>query len=134
MHLDFVNLSSLKKIILYLILAFGLFSQSDATGAKGKTVAKKAQTVKKATQKKPVSKSSKSKKGNKKKSTVVFMESLNLRTKIRSNLNLRQLNRGTVLILTIKRSIRTKNSICRMAYNLKSLMGQRMPQVDFLSL
>ena len=69
MHLDFVNLSSLKKFILYLILAFGLFSQSDATGAKGKTVAKKAQTVKKATQKKPVSKSSKSKKGNKKKSS-----------------------------------------------------------------
>jgi hypothetical protein len=59
----------LKKFILYLILAFGLFSQSDATGAKGKTVAKKAQTVKKATQKKPVSKSSKSKKGNKKKSS-----------------------------------------------------------------
>ncbi len=69
MHLDFVNLSSLKKFILYLILAFGLFSQSDATGAKGKTVAKKAQTVKKATQKKPVSKSSKSKKGSKKKSS-----------------------------------------------------------------
>ncbi|MFM2015088.1 MAG: hypothetical protein RIQ51_578 [Bacteroidota bacterium] len=59
----------MKKFILYLILAFGLFSQSDATGAKGKTVAKKAQTVKKATQKKPVSKSSKSKKGNKKKSS-----------------------------------------------------------------
>jgi hypothetical protein len=69
LHLDFVNLSSLKKFILYLILAFGLFSQSDATGAKGKTVAKKAQTVKKATQKKPVSKSSKSKKGSKKKSS-----------------------------------------------------------------
>jgi hypothetical protein len=59
----------LKKFILYLILAFGLFSQSDATGAKGKTVAKKAQTVKKSTQKKPISKSSKSKKGTKKKST-----------------------------------------------------------------
>jgi len=41
----------------------------DATGAKGKTVAKKAQTVKKATQKKPASKSSKSKKGSKKKSS-----------------------------------------------------------------
>jgi len=52
----------LKKIILYLILAFGLFSQTDATGAKGKAVAKKGQTVKKATQKKPASKSSKSKK------------------------------------------------------------------------
>jgi hypothetical protein len=59
----------LKKIILYLILAFGLFSQTDATGAKGNTVAKKGQTVKKATQKKPASKSSKSKKGTKKKSS-----------------------------------------------------------------
>ncbi len=59
----------MKKFILYLILAFGLFSQSDATGAKGKTVAKKAQAVKNATQKKPVSKSSKSKKGSKKKSS-----------------------------------------------------------------
>jgi hypothetical protein len=59
----------LKQFILYLILAFGLLSQSDATGAKGKTVAKKAQTVKKSTQKKPISKSSKSKKGTKKKST-----------------------------------------------------------------
>ena len=69
MHLDFVNLSSLKKIILYLILAFGLFSQTDATGAKGKAVANKGQTVKKTTQKKPTSKSSKSKKGSKKKSS-----------------------------------------------------------------
>ncbi len=59
----------MKQFILYLILAFGLFSQSDATGAKGKTVAKKSQTVKKSTQKKPISKSSKSKKGTKKKST-----------------------------------------------------------------
>ena len=59
----------MKKFILYLILAFGLFSQTDATGAKGKTVAKKAQTVKKSTQKKPISKSSKSKKGSKKKSS-----------------------------------------------------------------
>ena len=59
----------MKKFILYLILAFGLFSQTDATGAKGKTVAKKGQTVKKATQKKPISKSSKSKKGSKKKSS-----------------------------------------------------------------
>ena len=59
----------MKKFILYLILAFGLFSQTDATGAKGKTVAKKAQTVKKATQKKPASKSSKSKKASKKKSS-----------------------------------------------------------------
>ena len=59
----------MKKFILYLILAFGLFSQTDATGAKGKAVAKKGQTVKKATQKKPASKSSKSKKGSKKKSS-----------------------------------------------------------------
>jgi hypothetical protein len=59
----------LKKIILYLILAFGLFSQTDATGAKGKAVANKGQTVKKTTQKKPTSKSSKSKKGSKKKSS-----------------------------------------------------------------
>jgi hypothetical protein len=69
LHLDFVNLSSLKKIILYLILAFGLFSQTDATGAKGKAVANKGQAVKKTTQKKPTSKSSKSKKGSKKKSS-----------------------------------------------------------------
>ena len=53
----------MKKHILYLILAFGLFSQTDATGAKGKTVAKKAQTTKKvASKKKTTSKSSKSKK------------------------------------------------------------------------
>jgi hypothetical protein len=61
LQLDFVNLTSLKKFILYLILAFGLFSQTDATGAKGKTVTKNAQTIKKASsKKKPTSKSSKS--------------------------------------------------------------------------
>jgi len=59
----------LKKFILYLILAFGLFSQTDATGAKGKTVAQTGQTKKKVTKKKPTSKSSKSKKGSKKKSS-----------------------------------------------------------------
>ena len=60
----------MKKFILYLILAFGLFSQTDATGAKGKTVAKKAQTTKKvASKKKPTSTSSKSKKGSQKKSS-----------------------------------------------------------------
>ena len=60
----------MKKIILYLILAFGLFSQTDATGAKGKTVTKNAQTIKNASnKKKPTSKSSKSKKGSKKKSS-----------------------------------------------------------------
>jgi hypothetical protein len=53
-----------------LIIAFGLFSQTDAIGAKVKTVAKKAQTTKKASsKKKPTSKSSKSKKGSKKKSS-----------------------------------------------------------------
>ena len=70
MQLDFVNLPSLKKFILYLILAFGLFSQTDATGAKGKTVTKNAQTIKNASnKKKPIGKSSKSKKGSKKKSS-----------------------------------------------------------------
>ena len=59
----------MKKLILYLILAFGLFSQMDATGAKGKTVAKTGQTKKKVTKKKPASKSSKSKKTSKKKSS-----------------------------------------------------------------
>ncbi len=59
----------MKKFILYLILAFGLFSQTDATGAKGKTVAQTGQTKKKVTKKKPTSKSSKSKKGSKKKSS-----------------------------------------------------------------
>jgi hypothetical protein len=70
LQLDFVNLPSLKKFILYLILAFGLFSQTDATGAKGKTVTKNAQTIKNASnKKKPTSKSTKSKKGSKKKSS-----------------------------------------------------------------
>jgi hypothetical protein len=70
LQLDFVNLSSLKQYILYLILAFGLFSQTDAIGAKGKTVAKKGQTTKKASsKKKSTGKSSKSKKGSKKKSS-----------------------------------------------------------------
>lgn len=70
MQLDFVNLSSLKHYILYLIIAFGLFSQTDAIGAKGKTVAKKGQTSKKASsKKKSTGKYSKSKKGSKKKSS-----------------------------------------------------------------
>ena len=59
----------MKKFLLYLILAFGLFSQTDAIGAKRKAVAKKGQTVKKATQIKQTSKTSKSKKGTKKKSS-----------------------------------------------------------------
>ena len=59
----------MKQFILYLILAFGLFSQTDAIGAKGKTVAKKGQTTKKASsKKKAINTSSKSKKGTKKKS------------------------------------------------------------------
>ena len=52
----------MKKYILYLILAFGLFSQTDAIGAKSEALVKEGQTVKKATQKKPTSKSSRSKK------------------------------------------------------------------------
>ena len=59
----------MKKYILYLILAFGLFSQTDAIGAKSEALVKEGQTVKKATQKKPTSKSSKSKKSSKKKSS-----------------------------------------------------------------
>ena len=59
----------MKKYILYLILAFGLFSQTDAIGAKSEALVKEGQTVKKATQKKPTSKSSKSKKTTKKKSS-----------------------------------------------------------------
>jgi hypothetical protein len=72
LQLDFVNLPCLKKFILYLILAFGLFSQTDAIGAKGKAVAKNAQTTKKASsKKKPTSKSSKSKKSVAKVAPVV---------------------------------------------------------------
>ena len=59
----------MKKFILYLILAFGLFSQTDAIGAKSKTVAKKGQISKKGTKKKSTGKSSKSKKGSKKQSS-----------------------------------------------------------------
>jgi len=59
----------LKKYILYLILAFGLFSQTDAIGAKSEALVKEGQAVKKATQKKPTSKSSRSKKSSKKKSS-----------------------------------------------------------------
>ena len=60
----------MKKLITYLILAFGLFSQMDATGAKAKAVAKNAQTTKKVvSKKKPTSTSSKSKKGSQKKSS-----------------------------------------------------------------
>lgn len=59
----------MKQFILYLILAFGLFGQTDAIGAKGKAVAKKGQTTKKASiKKKAITTSSKSKKGTKKKS------------------------------------------------------------------
>jgi len=69
LHLDFVILYSLKKLITYLILAFGLFSQMDVIGAKNKTVVKKEQTTKKSTKKKSTTKASKSKKASKKKSS-----------------------------------------------------------------
>ena len=69
MNLDSVNLCSLKKFILYLILVVGLFNQTDAIGAKGKSLAKKGQTTKKVTQKKPTSTFSKSKKSTQKKSS-----------------------------------------------------------------
>ncbi len=78
----------MKKIFLYLLLAFGLFSQSNAIGARAKTVSKKTQTSSKSKKsskgqtgkkkttkgkkKKASSKYSKSKKGKRssKKSTV----------------------------------------------------------------
>ena len=76
MHLDFVNLSSLKKSLLYLLLAFGLFSQSDAIGAKAKPVSTKAQTASKS---KKSSKYQTSKKktnqGVKKKTTTKYSNS-----------------------------------------------------------
>jgi hypothetical protein len=57
----------LKQIILYLFLAFGLFSQSDAIGAKGKTVTKKAHSTSKLKQsgKKQLSQSKKKKSSSK---------------------------------------------------------------------
>jgi hypothetical protein len=58
LHLDFVILFSLKQIILYLFLAFGLFSQSNAIGAKGESVTKKSHLT------------SKSKKSSKKQSSL----------------------------------------------------------------
>ncbi len=83
MHLDFVNLSSLKQFILYLFLAFGLFSQTDVLGAKAKQVAKKSQVASKSSKasqkgKKPTPKGKKKKstskysKGKKKSSTSKY--------------------------------------------------------------
>ncbi len=63
----------MKKFILYLIFAFGLFSQLDAVGAKAKPVSKKAQSVskpKKST-KRPSGKK-KSTKGKKKKASSKY--------------------------------------------------------------
>ena len=71
MQLDFVNLSSLKQFILYLFLAFGLFTQTDVLGAKAKQLPKKNQVAAKPSKssakgKKPTSK------GKKKKSTSKY--------------------------------------------------------------
>lgn len=71
MQLDFVNLSSLKQFILYLFLAFGLFTQTDVLGAKAKQLPKKSHVAAKSSKsskknKKPTSK------GKKKKSTSKY--------------------------------------------------------------
>lgn len=71
MQLDFVNLPSLKQFILYLFLAFGLFTQTDVLGAKAKQLPKKSQVAAKSSKtsnksKKPTSK------GKKKKSTSKY--------------------------------------------------------------
>jgi hypothetical protein len=71
LQLDFVNLSSLKQFILYLFLAFGLFTQTDVLGAKAKQLPKKNQVAAKSSKssakgKKPTSK------GKKKKSTSKY--------------------------------------------------------------
>jgi hypothetical protein len=63
----------LKKILLYLFLAFGLFSQSDAIGAKAKSVAKKAQSASKSKKSsKKQSGKKQSSKGKKKKSSSKY--------------------------------------------------------------
>lgn len=71
MQLDFVNLPSLKQFIVYLFLAFGLFTQTDVLGAKAKQLPKKSQVAAKSSKtsnksKKPTSK------GKKKKSTSKY--------------------------------------------------------------
>ena len=76
MHLDFVNLSSLKQFILYLFLAFGLFSQTDVLGAKAKQVAKKSQVASKSSKasqkgKKPTPKGKKKSSNSKYKKPIV---------------------------------------------------------------
>ncbi len=63
----------MKKILLYLFLAFGLFSQSDAIGAKAKPVAKKAQSATKSKKSsKKQSGKKQSSKGKKKKSSSKY--------------------------------------------------------------
>ncbi|MFM1972536.1 MAG: hypothetical protein RL185_1218 [Bacteroidota bacterium] len=63
----------MKKILLYLFLAFGLFSQSDAIGAKAKSVAKKAQSASKSKKSsKKQSGKKQSSKGKKKKSSSKY--------------------------------------------------------------
>lgn len=63
----------MKKILLYLFLAFGLFSQSDAIGAKAKSVAKKAQSASKSKKSsKKQSDKKQSSKGKKKKSSSKY--------------------------------------------------------------
>jgi hypothetical protein len=76
LHLDFVNLSSLKQFILYLFLAFGLFSQTDVLGAKAKQVAKKSQVASKSSKasqkgKKPTPKGKKKSSNSKYKKPIV---------------------------------------------------------------
>ncbi len=68
MQLDFVILFSLKKIILYLLIAFGLFSQSNAIGANAKSLANQSHAKSKHSGKKQSGKKQTSK-GKKKKSS-----------------------------------------------------------------
>ncbi len=80
MQLDFVNLSSLKQFIVYLFLAFGLFTQTDVLGAKAKQLPKKSQVAAKSSKtsnksKKPTSK------GKKKKSTSKYSKGKKKRSK-----------------------------------------------------
>lgn len=80
MQLDFVNLPSLKQFIVYLFLAFGLFTQTDVLGAKAKQLPKKSQVAAKSSKtsnksKKPTSK------GKKKKSTSKYSKGKKKRSK-----------------------------------------------------
>jgi hypothetical protein len=71
LQLDFVNLSSLKQFILYLFLAFGLFTQTDVLGAKAKQLPKKSQVAAKSSKTSKKNKKATSK-GKKKKSTSKY--------------------------------------------------------------